>query len=115
MKNDVNGFISDYSHGMKQKITLIGAFIVSPKIMILDEPMVGLDPRAQHTLKEMMIEYCNKGNSVFFSTHVLDVAEKLCDKVAIINKGEIIALGKVEDLRKQSGESLEKIFLEMTE
>ncbi len=117
LKDDVNGYLSGYSHGMKQKIVLIGAFIVNPKVMILDEPMVGLDPKAQHAVKELLAEYCKQGNSVFFSTHVLEMAEKVCDRVAIINKGEIIALGTLEEIRSKTGkeESLEDIFLELTE
>lgn len=117
LEKDVYGFISGYSHGMKQKIVLIGALIAQPKILILDEPMVGLDPKAQHTLKELMADFCKQGNSVFFSTHILETAEKLCNKVAIINKGEIISLGTVEELRSRTGkeESLENLFLELTE
>ncbi len=117
LKDDVNGYISGYSHGMKQKIVLIGALIARPKILILDEPMVGLDPKAQHTVKELLREFCHRGNSVFFSTHVLEVAEKLCDRVAIINNGEIIALGTLDEIRTKVGkeESLENLFLELTE
>ncbi|QVK17941.1 ABC transporter ATP-binding protein [Mycoplasmatota bacterium] len=117
LKDDVNGFISGYSHGMKQKIVIIGALIANPKVLILDEPMVGLDPKAQHTVKELLAEHCSRGNSVFFSTHVLEVAEKVCDRVAIINKGDIIALGTLEEIRSKIGkeESLENIFLELTE
>ncbi len=117
LKNDINSYISGYSHGMKQKIVLIGSLIVNPKILIFDEPMVGLDPKAQHTVKELLAQHCSKGNSVFFSTHVLEVAEKVCDRVAIINNGEIIALGTLDEIRKSIGkdESLENIFLELTE
>jgi ABC-2 type transport system ATP-binding protein len=113
----LNSYISGYSHGMKQKIVLIGALIAEPKLLILDEPMVGLDPKAQYTLKELMAEHCARGNSVFFSTHVLEVAEKLCDRVAIINKGDIIACGTINQLKSKAGkeESLEHLFLEMTE
>jgi len=117
LKDDVHGFISGYSHGMKQKIVLIGALIANPKILILDEPMVGLDPKAQHAVKDLLALHCNRGNSVFFSTHVLAVAEKVCDRVAIINKGDIITLGTLEEIRAKMGneESLENIFLELTE
>jgi ABC-2 type transport system ATP-binding protein len=117
LKNDINGYISGYSHGMKQKLLLIGALIANPKILILDEPMVGLDPKAQHTVKELLSEHCLNGNSVFFSTHVLEVAEKVCNRVAIINKGEIITIGSLDEIRKKIGkdESLENIFLELTE
>lgn len=115
LANNLNDFITTYSHGMKQKLVLIGALTIEPKIFILDEPMVGLDPKSSYTLKELMREHCNKGNIVFFSTHVLEVAEKLCDEVAIINKGKIIATGSVEDIKKGADSSLEEIFLELTE
>lgn len=117
LKDDINSFISSYSHGMKQKVVLIGSLIVNPKILIFDEPMVGLDPKAQHTVKELLSQHCSNGNSVFFSTHVLEVAEKVCDRVAIINNGEIITLGTLKEIRETIGkdESLENIFLELTE
>ncbi|MDF2698817.1 MAG: transporter ATP-binding protein [Haloplasmataceae bacterium] len=117
MSDSIHNYISSYSHGMKQKIVLIGSLIVEPKILILDEPMVGLDPKAQHILKEIMIDYCKRGNSVFFSTHILETAEKLCDRVAIINKGQIITYGTVNEIKGNAGkdESLENIFLELTE
>lgn len=117
LKDDIHGFISGYSHGMKQKILLIGALMAEPKLMILDEPMVGLDPKAQHTVRELLSEFCQRGNSVFFSTHILAVAEKICDRVAIIDKGKIIEIGSLEEIRKEVGkdESLENIFLELTE
>lgn len=108
--------INTYSHGMRQKIVLIGALIHEPAVWILDEPMVGLDPKSSHFLKEYMREHCNKGNTVFFSTHVLEVAEKLCDRIGIINKGKLIAIGTMDELRKgEHAESLENIFLELTE
>jgi len=108
--------INSYSHGMQQKIVLMGALLHSPPVWILDEPMVGLDPRSAHLLKELMAEHTRQGNTLFFSTHVLDVAEKLCDRVAIINKGRIIACGTLEELQKgQTGDSLEQIFLELTD
>nr|WP_330368679.1 ABC transporter ATP-binding protein [Alkaliphilus metalliredigens] len=117
LKEAVNDLIKSYSHGMKQKIVLIGALIHDPKIFILDEPMVGLDPKASFQLKEIMRLRCQEGKSVFFSTHVLEVAEKLCDRIAIIRKGEIIACGTMEEIRGQrkQQESLENIFLELTE
>lgn len=103
--------ISSYSHGMKQKVAIISALIHSPKLLVLDEPFVGLDPKASFTLKEIMHEMCENGSSVFFSTHVLDVAEKLCNKAAIIKKGKIIASGTMEELT--DGQSLESVFLEV--
>ena len=102
--------ISSYSHGMKQKLAIISALIHEPKLMVLDEPFVGLDPKATFALKEIMHEMCDKGTAIFFSTHVLDVAEKLCNKVAIIKKGKIIASGTMEELTE--GHSLEETFLE---
>ncbi|MBQ8496300.1 MAG: ABC transporter ATP-binding protein [Clostridia bacterium] len=103
--------ISSYSHGMKQKLAIISALIHSPKLMLLDEPFVGLDPKAALTLKEIMRELCENGGAVFFSTHVLDVAEKLCNRIAIIKDGKLIASGETETLTK--GESLEKVFMEV--
>lgn len=109
--------IQSYSHGMRQKIVLMGALIHDPSVWILDEPMTGLDPKASFTLKEMMREHANSGKTVFFSTHVLEVAEKICDMVAIINKGKISFCGTFEEMREhfKSHESLEQIFLEITE
>ncbi|RKD31958.1 ABC transporter ATP-binding protein [Thermohalobacter berrensis] len=117
LKDAVNDLIKSYSHGMKQKIVLTAALLSDPMLFILDEPMVGLDPKSAFNLKEIMRERCSEGKSVFFSTHVLEVAEKLCDRLAIINKGKIIAQGTMEELRRQSEnkESLENIFLELTE
>ena len=103
--------ISSYSHGMKQKLAIISALIHSPKLMLLDEPFVGLDPKAALTLKEIMRELCSNGGAVFFSTHVLDVAEKLCNRIAIIKDGQLVAAGDTETLTK--GESLEKVFMEV--
>jgi ABC-2 type transport system ATP-binding protein len=103
--------INSYSHGMKQKLAIISALIHEPKLLVLDEPFVGLDPKATFTLKEIMHEMCENGTAIFFSTHVLDVAEKLCNKVAIIKQGRIIASGSMEELTH--GESLENIFLEV--
>ncbi len=103
--------ISSYSHGMKQKLVIIGALIHHPKLLILDEPFVGLDPKATLILKNKMREMCEDGASIFFSTHVLDVAEKLCNKVAIIKEGRLIASGRIDELTK--GESLESLFMEV--
>jgi len=103
--------ISEYSHGMKQKLVLISAFVRNPKILILDEPFVGLDPIASHTLKELMKDFCKKGGIIFFSTHVLEVAEKLCNRVAIIKKGKLLKCGTMKDIKGDS--SLEDIFLEL--
>ena len=102
--------IGSYSHGMKQKVAIISALIHKPKLMVLDEPFVGLDPKASFTLKEIMHDMCRQGTAVFFSTHVLDVAEKLCNKVAIIKHGRIIDSGTMEELTE--GHSLEEAFLE---
>lgn len=103
--------ISAYSHGMKQKLALISAFIHEPKLIIMDEPFVGLDPLASHALKQLMHEHCEKGGAIFFSTHVLEVAEKLCDKVAIIKEGKLVVSGTMEQV-KGTG-SLEDVFLEL--
>ena len=102
--------IASYSHGMKQKVAIISALIHDPKLLVLDEPFVGLDPKATFALKEIMHEMCDRGTAIFFSTHVLDVAEKLCNKVAIIKQGKIIAAGTMEELTE--GHSLEETFLE---
>ena len=107
---DLGDLISSYSHGMKQKVAIISALIHDPKLLVLDEPFVGLDPKASFTLKEIMHEMCARGTAVFFSTHVLDVAEKLCNKVAIIKHGRIIFSGTMEELTE--GQSLEEAFLE---
>ena len=105
--------ISAYSHGMKQKLAIIAAWIHSPKLILMDEPFVGLDPKASHILKEMMHEHCENGGAIFFSTHVLEVAEKLCDKVAIIKNGKLIRSGTMEEVK--GDESLEDVFLELGE
>jgi ABC-2 type transport system ATP-binding protein len=115
--NDALGdIISSYSHGMKQKLVLTSALLNDPNLFILDEPMVGLDPKSSFNLKEIMRKMCDEGKTVFFSTHVMEVAEKLCDRIAIINKGKIIALGTMDELRSHAKdrESLENIFLELT-
>ncbi len=108
--------IRSYSRGMRQKLTIIGALIHQPPVWVLDEPMVGLDPRAAHILKEEMRRHCDAGNTVFFSTHVLDVAEKLCEEIAIINKGKLVAQGDLPTLRRgEQADSLEQLFLDLTE
>lgn len=116
MSKALNDQIQSYSHGMRQKIVLMGALVHNPTVWILDEPMTGLDPRSSYILKEMMREHADKGNTVFFSTHVLEVAEKICDRIAIINKGNILFCGTFEKLKEEFKEdkSLENIFLEMT-
>ncbi|MDO4483835.1 MAG: ABC transporter ATP-binding protein [Clostridia bacterium] len=103
--------VSSYSHGMKQKLAIISAWIHDPKLIIMDEPFVGLDPKAAFQLKDMMREVCREGGAIFFSTHVLEVAEKLCDKVAIIKGGKLIRSGSMEEVR--GDESLESVFLEL--
>ncbi len=108
--SDLGDLISAYSHGMKQKLAIISALIHNPKLLVLDEPFVGLDPKASYTLKEIMHEMCAAGTAIFFSTHVLDVAEKLCNKVVIIKNGRIISSGSMQELTE--GHSLEEAFLE---
>ncbi|MBR6206565.1 MAG: ABC transporter ATP-binding protein [Oscillospiraceae bacterium] len=105
--------IGSYSHGMKQKLAVISAWMHDPKLILMDEPFVGLDPKASHTLKQMMREVCDGGGAIFFSTHVLEVAEKLCDKVAIIKSGRLIRAGTMEEVK--GDESLESVFLELEE
>ena len=105
--------ISTYSHGMKQKLAIISAWIHSPKLIIMDEPFVGLDPKAAHLLKGMMREICDNGGAIFFSTHVLEVAEKLCDKIAIIKEGKLVRSGTMEEVK--GDDSLEAVFLELEE
>ncbi len=111
--DNLSSEISSYSHGMKQKLAIISALIHKPKLLILDEPFVGLDPKAQFTLKELMKELCSEGMTVFFSSHVLEVVEKLCSRIAIINKGIIVKEGLVSEIIKT--ESLEKVFLSTLE
>ena len=103
--------ISAYSHGMKQKLAIISAWLHEPELIIMDEPFVGLDPKASHLLKEMMRQVCDNGGAIFFSTHVLEVAEKLCDKVAIIKQGKLIRSGTMEEVK--GDESLEEVFLDL--
>ena len=115
--DNLNEEMQGYSHGMRQKIIICGALLSNPKNWILDEPMTGLDPKASFDLKEMMREHAKKGNCVFFSTHVLEVAEKLCDRVGIINKGKLIFVGTFEEMKsklKDNG-TLEELFLEITQ
>lgn len=109
--DDLNAPISTYSHGMKQKLVVISALVHSPKILIMDEPFVGLDPKATFVLKKIMKDFAKNGGAIFFSTHVLDVAEKLCNKVAIIKNGEIVASGTMTEIKKDK--SLENVFLEL--
>jgi ABC-2 type transport system ATP-binding protein len=111
--------IQSYSHGMKQKIVLTAALLPAPRVMVLDEPLVGLDPRAAHQLKELFREHCDQGKTLFFSTHIMEVAEKLCDRIGIIHKGRLVACGTMDELkaidRTEAGQSLEEIFLELTD
>ena len=113
LKDDLAQPISAFSHGMKQKLAIISALIHEPKLLLMDEPFVGLDPIATHKLKTIMRDICQRGGAIFFSTHVLEVAEKLCDQVAIIKNGELIKTAKMEEVRGDS--SLEKVFLELEE
>ncbi|MBO7080344.1 MAG: ABC transporter ATP-binding protein [Bacilli bacterium] len=113
ISSNLGDMISSYSHGMKQKLSLISAFIRHPKLLILDEPFVGLDPKAAFEVKEIMRQMCAEGASVFFSTHVLEVAEKLCDRVGIIKQGKLVAYGKMEDVK--GNQSLEEVFLEIAD
>lgn len=117
LSNVLSDQIQSYSHGMRQKIIIMGVLIHNPEVWILDEPLTGLDPRSSFTLKEMMREHADSGKTVFFSTHVLEVAEKLCDRVAIINKGKILFTGSMQEIKEQfkQDQSLEKMFLELTE
>lgn len=110
---DLSQPISAYSHGMKQKLAIIAALIHSPKLIIMDEPFVGLDPVAAYAVKQIMREMCNEGSAIFFSTHVLEVAEKLCDKIAIIKNGRLIKAGTMDEVKGDA--SLEKVFLELEE
>ena len=115
-ENSILDFIENYSHGMKQKVALIAALVHEPDVFILDEPMVGLDPQSAHALKEHMRERCEEGKTVLFSTHVMEVAEKICDRIGIIKNGKIIAIGTMQELREMAKDkgSLEDIFLELT-
>lgn len=113
LTSNLGDTISSYSHGMKQKLAIISALIHTPKLLILDEPFVGLDPKAAHTLKTIMAEMCSKGSAIFFSTHVLEVAEKICNKIAIIKGGKLVSCGTTEEVKGNS--SLEDVFLELIE
>ena len=113
LTDDLAQPIAAYSHGMKQKLAIISAWLHQPKLILMDEPFVGLDPKASHLLKEMMREVCDEGGAIFFSTHVLEVAEKLCDKVAIIKSGRLIRSGTMEEVK--GDDSLEEVFLELEE
>jgi ABC-2 type transport system ATP-binding protein len=118
MKDALGEIVTSYSHGMRQKLSLIAALLHDPEILILDEPIVGLDPRAAFTLKEKMKELCARGKTVFFSTHIMEVAERLCDRVGIISRGTLIAAAPLPELRRRAGEesaTLERLFLEMTD
>lgn len=113
LTSDLAQPVSAYSHGMKQKLAIISALIHEPKLLIMDEPFVGLDPKAAHSLKEIMRDICNAGGAIFFSTHVLEVAEKLCDKVAIIKDGRLVVSGSMDEVKGK--QSLESVFLELEE
>jgi ABC-2 type transport system ATP-binding protein len=113
LTSNLGDAISSYSHGMKQKLAIIAALIHRPKLLVLDEPFVGLDPKASHTLKTIMSEFCQGGSAIFFSTHVLEVAEKLCNKIAIIKAGKLVAYGTTEEVKGNS--SLEDVFMELIE
>lgn len=113
IKSDLAQPISTYSHGMKQKLAIISAWLHEPKLIVMDEPFVGLDPKASHILKTMMREYCDNGGAIFFSTHVLDVAEKICDKMAIIMHGKLVVSGTMDEVKGDS--SLENVFLELVD
>ena len=118
LREAIGDLIQSFSRGMQQKLALTGALLHAPALFILDEPMVGLDPKSSHLFKEIMREHVKQGNTVFFSTHVLEVAEQLCHRVGIINQGKLIACGTMDELRKSpghAGSSLEKLFLELTE
>jgi len=118
MREALGDVVASYSHGMRQKLSLMGALLHDPEILILDEPIVGLDPRAAFALKETMRGLCARGRTVFFSTHIMEIAERLCDRVGIINHGELIAAAPLEELRRASGEqgaTLERLFLSMTD
>jgi len=116
LESVLNNFIKSYSHGMRQKIILMGALIADTQVLILDEPLIGLDPKSAHSLKEIMREYCEQNKTLFFSTHVMEVAEKICDRIAIINEGKLIECGTMSELRDKvkDSSSLENIFLEIT-
>ena len=113
LSNNINDEISSFSHGMKQKVALIAALSHNPKVLVMDEPFVGLDPKSVFDMKEIMREMCKEGKTIFFSTHILEVAEKLCSRVAIIKQGKLVKVGSMEEVK--GDESLEKVFLELDE
>ena len=113
LQNNLNDEISSFSHGMKQKVALIAALAHNPNVLIMDEPFVGLDPKAVFDMKSVMKKMCEEGKTIFFSTHILDVAEKLCDRVAIIKQGKIVKVGSMNEVK--GDESLEQVFLELEE
>ena len=112
IKDVLNNYIGSYSHGMRQKLAIVSALVHEPKLLILDEPFVGLDPLAAYSVKEMMREFCSNGGAIFFSTHVLEVAEKLCNKIAIIKEGKLVVTGLMDEVTKNA--SLEDVFLELS-
>ncbi len=114
LEKAIDDRISSYSHGMKQKLGIIAALIHEPKLLVLDEPMVGLDPKASYILKDLMRRFCDKGGTVFFSTHVLEVAQNLCDSIGIINKGQLVLNSSLKEFNEKENASLEKLFLEIT-
>ena len=113
LKENLNSEISSFSHGMKQKVALIAALVHNPQILIMDEPFVGLDPKAVYDMKEVMKQMCKEGKTIFFSTHILEVAEKLCSRVAIIKQGKVVKVGNMNEIK--GDESLEQVFLELDE
>lgn len=114
MTDAAGSMIRSYSHGMKQKICVIGALLHDPKLWVLDEPLTGLDPQSSYVLKQLMREHAEKGNAVFFSSHILEVVEKICDRIAIIDKGRIIDIGTIEQIKSRGDDSLEHYFLKLT-
>lgn len=115
MKEALSDYISSYSHGMKQKVMVIGAMIHQPRVWILDEPLTGLDPQSAHDLKKLMRQHADQGNTVFFSSHIIDVVEKVCDRIAIINHGKLVAVDTLDALRSSGEASLEQLFLDLTQ
>ena len=117
MQEKLDDYISSFSHGMKQKIALIAAFVHNPDVLIMDEPFVGLDPKAVFDIKEVMKDMCKQGKTIFFSTHILEVAERLCDRVGIINRGKLVFIGTYEEMKREFNKkaSLEELFMEITD
>jgi len=115
LTDKAGGYLDGFSHGMQQKVAIIGALLHNPQVILLDEPTMGLDPRSARLVKDLLVQHCNNGNAVFFSSHILEIVENMCDRVIIINKGEILADAPVDQLRQMKGDqSLEDIFLELT-